>query len=78
MLWSSTARQKFPDNLDDLPVPSALVVIQSLHVANVLVQSFDEKDIAEITSDKSQGNFLVELIRTNAHSMYVIKIIVLC
>ena len=46
-------------------------------MAQVLVQSFDEKDVAEITSDKSQGNFLVELIRTSAHCMYVIKIIVL-
>ena len=56
LLWSRTVRQKLPSNSDDVPVPSALVVIQSLHAAKVLVQSFDEEDVLEITSDKSQGN----------------------
>jgi hypothetical protein len=41
-------------------VPSALVIIQSLNVAKVLIQSLDDQDMVEITSDNSQGTKLTQ------------------
>lgn len=56
LLWSSTAWQKSSSDPSDLPVPNAIVVVQSLHVAKFLIPSLDHQSIEEITSEKSQGN----------------------
>ncbi|XP_028404436.1 HEAT repeat-containing protein 1-like isoform X2 [Dendronephthya gigantea] len=54
LLWSSTSWQKSSSDPSDLPVPSAIVVVQSLNVAKFLIPSLNEQNIEEITSEKSQ------------------------
>ena len=45
-----------------MSVPSGVMVIQSLHVAKILIQSLNEKEISEITSDESQGTVYSVLV----------------
>lgn len=55
--WSIGASQKSEKEQSGIPIPSAVAIVQSLHVAQVLVKSLDEKTMTNlIISEHSPGN----------------------